>query len=259
MTAPTLSIIFHKLVFFLNASFPRQTDGRPLHDQWERCGELASQVLSLLASYQLYRDAITIHHGEPLLLCEVICRCAWYLYEKGQFGVALDMVAGGMLICNAALAPRRHGSNHPGYSRWFAQDMVSHLTNVQATIARERPDADCGLRLAQEVLDIRLGNSKHEDSEGGGVSAEEEESWIAAARGNLAVSLMGVDRTEEALDVLLELLNRADAKRNEDIYLSNAALCLSRLGRVEDAAAYLVRAMESVTRLRGKDTAQMAV
>ncbi|KAK5659347.1 hypothetical protein OQA88_1440 [Cercophora sp. LCS_1] len=259
MTAHKLSVLFHKLVFFLNASFPRQADGRPLHGQWDRCGELASQVQALLASYKLYQDAICTY-GVPLLLCEVICRCAWYLYEKGQYNVALDMIADGMSVCDAALASTNlHGNNHPGYSVWFTKDMASHLINVQATIARERPDSDHGLGLAQQVLDIRVAGKAFNGSEGGGIPVVEEERWIAAARGNLAVSLMGVNRTEEALYILLELLKRKDTGMNEDIYLSNAALCLSMLNRLEDAVSHIARAMESARRLRGEDSAQMAV
>jgi hypothetical protein len=160
------------------------------------------------------------------------------------------MVDDGFSICHQAL---RH-DHHPGYSRWFVKDMISHLMNLQATVYREQPAVDHGLDLAQEVLDMRCKNQKSVD----GFSASEQY-WISLAKGNLAVSLMGVDRDKEALDLLLELLGREDTKCNEDIYLENAALCLSRLGRLADATGYISRALESVKALRGEDAARMAV
>ena len=160
------------------------------------------------------------------------------------------MVDDGLSICYQALTC----GHHPGYSRWFVKDMTSHLVNVQATVYREQPAADHGLDLAQKVLDMRCENQKS----AGGLSASEQY-WISLAKGNLAVSLMGVDRDKEALDLLLELLGREDTKSNEDIYLENAALCCSRLGGLEDASGYISRAFESVKALRGEDAARGAV
>lgn len=292
MSPRTMSLVFHKLVFFLNASFPRQTEGRPLLDQWEKCDELASQVEALLKAYkqqqqqqQHQKDMV-----EPILLCEIICRCAWYgvfnpcfsnrvclaggwwllgisihnmltkkclfvccryFYERGQYESSLRLVDEGLSICTRALAR----GNHPGYSAWFVKDMTSHLNNVKATVYREQPAVDHGLELAQLVLDIRRGNRNSDP----GSSPASEEYWISLAKGNLAVSLMGVDRNEEALDLLLGLVGREDAKPNQDIHLENVALCLSRLGRLEEAIGYISRAMESVKVLGGEDTARMAV
>ena len=73
LTADVLSLVFNRLVFFLNASFPIQSDGRPLHSQWKQCEEIASSVRSALRSYELHQDEITA----PILLCEVVCRCSW--------------------------------------------------------------------------------------------------------------------------------------------------------------------------------------
>lgn len=78
MSPQTISIVFHQLVFFLNASFPRQADGRPLLDQWGKCEELSSQVEALLESYKQYQKDL----GEPILLCEIICRCAWWVFAQ---------------------------------------------------------------------------------------------------------------------------------------------------------------------------------
>lgn len=73
MSPTTKSAVFNRIVFQLNAAFPSQSDGRPLHDQWHICERLAPQVASLLESYLFYKDDI----DEPILLCEIIARCSW--------------------------------------------------------------------------------------------------------------------------------------------------------------------------------------
>lgn len=152
-----------------------------------------------------------------------------------------------MSICEKAL----NDGQHPGYSEWYVRDMVSHLVNVRATIAREKPDLDHGLALSQEVCEIRERNRRAE--------CFEDATWIAAARGNMAVSMMAVGRSEESLAILLELLLRPDMKPNEDIYLCNLCLCFICLDRLDEALLQNTRAAESVKAIRGDNTAQMAM
>lgn len=249
------SLAFHKLLFFLNATFPRQDHGEPLLNHWRKCEELASQVQALLDTFSRYREHLAnMHIGEPILLCELICRCSWYFYEKGHFRAALEMVGKGTSICDRALKT----GFHPGYTHVFVQDMVSHLVNVQAAVAREKPDLVNVLSLAQKVCDIREENkiSKPGLDPGG-------DGWILMAKGNLAVSLMTLDRMQEALNTLLEilpLLETDDMKYTQDIHLSNAALCLLRLGHLEKATDYINRTMKCVMQRDGaNETEALAI
>lgn len=73
MSPPTKSSVFNRIVFQLNAVFPSQFDGRPLHDQWNVCEKLAPQVAGLVESYLIYKDGI----DAPILLCDIIARCSW--------------------------------------------------------------------------------------------------------------------------------------------------------------------------------------
>jgi hypothetical protein len=65
--------IFNRTVFLLNAKFPQQQDGKPMHENWRTCQELSRQVSSLLETYSWYKDEV----GYPILLCEIVTRCAW--------------------------------------------------------------------------------------------------------------------------------------------------------------------------------------
>lgn len=69
---------FNHIVFLLNASFPTQEDGKPLHTKWVSCEKLASQVLAVLNSYSLFKDDIE----HPILLYEVAARCAWWVSQS---------------------------------------------------------------------------------------------------------------------------------------------------------------------------------
>lgn len=243
MSPVTKSMVFDRVMFQLNAAYPSQSDGRPLHDQWQNCEKLTSQVTGLLSSYFAYKDDF----DKPILLCEIVARCSWYCYEKGQFKEALELVDKALLICNDAMET----CDHPGYSPWFVQDMASHLINVQATVAREQPASDHGLSLSEQVCAIRESNRRPGNTD--------DLFWIAAARGNLAVSLMAVGRYQDALDVLLDLASRRNMLPNEDLYLCNACLCLTHLGRLEEALGYNAKAMKSIEASRGNDSVQMAL
>ncbi|KAJ4386491.1 hypothetical protein N0V93_009388 [Gnomoniopsis smithogilvyi] len=243
MPPTTKASVFNRVMFQLNAAFPSQSDGRPLHDQWHNCERLAPQVASLLESYSVHQTDL----DGPILLCEIVARCSWYFYEKGQFQAALDLVDKALLICQHAIET----SDHPGYSPWFVQDMTSHLINVQATVAREKPTTDHGLCLSEKVLAIRQLNYRPGN--------EEDDFWIATARGNLAVSLMGVRRYNEALDILFDLINRPDMKPHADIYLCNICLCLTQLDRLDEALTYNDKAIRAIEASKGKDSIPMAL
>lgn len=169
-----------------------------------------------------------------------------YFYEKGQFDSALHLVEKALLICNRAIKT----SDHPGYSPWFVQDMTSHLVNVQATIGREKPTADHGLCLSKQVCEIRDLNQRPDN--------DEDAFWVANAQGNLAVSLMGIERHQEALDILFHLVSRPDMKPHEDIYLCNTCLCLTYLDRLDEAMDYNERATHVIQATKGDETVQMA-
>lgn len=75
MSPSTRALVFARVVFQLNAAFPSQSTGRPFLDAWASCEEFASQVTSVLDCYFVHRDDL----AAPILLCEVVARCAWFV------------------------------------------------------------------------------------------------------------------------------------------------------------------------------------
>lgn len=110
---------------------------------------------------------------------------------------------------------------------------------------------DNGLHLSEQVCNIRVLNQRPGN--------EEDSFWIASAKGNLAVSLMGLNRCQEALEILLDLISRPDMKPHKDIYLCNICLCLIQLDRLDEALTYNDKAVLAIEASRGKNTMQMAL
>ncbi|KAL9077566.1 MAG: hypothetical protein Q9157_003318 [Trypethelium eluteriae] len=235
---------FNRLLFILNAAFPHQPDGQPLVGAWKPCEELSSQVVALLDTFAWYGDEL----GCPILLGEVVSRCAWYFMEKGQYRFALDCSQKALKICDKAL---RTGV-HPGYSAWFVRDLLSYLYNVQASAEFEMGSPDSSLALHVKIRDIRKANKR--------LGNPDDETWIAAANGNIAVSLMAENRANEAFCILTDLLERDDLASNRDFYyLNNTSLCLRLLGRFDEALQFCERATAAARELHGDESIAMAL
>ncbi|KAI9712121.1 MAG: hypothetical protein M1820_001830 [Bogoriella megaspora] len=233
---------FNRILFHLNSSFPRQLDGEPMHEAWKSCEELSSQVTALLEAFLWYGDEL----GCPMLLCEIATRAAWFLMERGQFSTSMSISKSALAICDKAL----ECGVHPGYSSWFVRDMSSYLYNVQATVNYELRCPDNSLALHEKIQAIRETNKRPGNAE--------DEKWIAAARGNVAVSLLAEDRLAEALHILEEMIKREDLKGNLDHYLNNMCLCLRLMHRFDEAMDYCRLATDAIEKLRGPQSVQMA-
>ena len=70
--------VYHKLLFLLNADFPHQDEGEPMHDKWSECEVLSSNVTALLKTHKWLQDEI----GYPIQLSEISTRCAWYVLGR---------------------------------------------------------------------------------------------------------------------------------------------------------------------------------
>ncbi|KAF2804621.1 uncharacterized protein BDZ99DRAFT_397743 [Mytilinidion resinicola] len=235
-------VAFNKLQFYLNGAFPQQGDGEPLHSQWKRCEEFSSHVLALLDTYKWVKDDVQ----SPILLCEITSRCAWFYFERGDMSIAHKLASDAILICEKALLL----SNHPGYSEWYVKDQLGHLYNVRASVAYETGKTGDALNLHSKIKSMRLANMREGNLD---------DKWLAAADGNLAVSLMAEGKPEIALPLVLSLLERPDMGPNEDVYLNNACVCHMLLGDYVNALKYGSKAMAAVRRLRGEESAQMAI
>jgi hypothetical protein len=73
---------FTSTIFILNARFPSLQYGLPLLEQWEACENYHPHVSSLLKVYQQHRESL----GFPILLCEIVRRCAWSVAESSIYG-----------------------------------------------------------------------------------------------------------------------------------------------------------------------------
>jgi hypothetical protein len=75
MSAEHAVEVFNRAIFLINGVFPELNNALPLFQKWRTCGLYHPHVLALLKSYRQRRREL----GLPILLCEVIRRCAWYI------------------------------------------------------------------------------------------------------------------------------------------------------------------------------------
>ena len=167
--------------------------------------------------------------------------------EKGQYRTALELSQKAIAMCEKALQT----GIYPGYSERLVREISSYLYNVIASVEFELSPPDSSLALYSKVRDIRESNKRPGNLE--------DEMWIAAANGNIAISLMAENRADDALIILRGLLARDDMKPNRDTYLNNTSLCLTLLGRLDEALEVCERAIDLVQELRGAKSIQMAV
>ncbi|KAL6885815.1 hypothetical protein GGI43DRAFT_280018 [Trichoderma evansii] len=76
----------------------------------------------------------------PIMLCEVIRRCAWYLSERGNFRTATGMVKEACSILQAAVEE----NNHPGYFPQYMRRLTADMYNAFGTIEYELNVPDLG-------------------------------------------------------------------------------------------------------------------
>lgn len=76
--AATRSRSFSKILFYLNGCFPTQRDGGLLFEQWYLCEQYIPHIFSVV---QFYRKNIKLL-DPPVMLAEIIRRCAWYFFHK---------------------------------------------------------------------------------------------------------------------------------------------------------------------------------
>jgi len=73
MDASTRLGIFQKVLFFLNDRFPGAQDGGLLYQWWIQCEQYVPHIAAVTRFYKGHRDEL----GIPMMLCEIIRRCAW--------------------------------------------------------------------------------------------------------------------------------------------------------------------------------------
>ncbi|UZP45158.1 hypothetical protein NXS19_012970 [Fusarium pseudograminearum] len=141
--AATRSRSFSKVLFYLNGCFPTQRDGGLLFEQWYLCEQYIPHIFSVV---QFYRKNIKLL-DPPVMLAEIIRRCAWYLLEKHQFAEAKILVRDAVEICKRA----RTSSNLLGFTQYrYIPRLLSDLYNAMGALEYESNTEGHGLRWAMK-------------------------------------------------------------------------------------------------------------
>ncbi|KAI9052701.1 hypothetical protein LZ554_002978 [Drepanopeziza brunnea f. sp. 'monogermtubi'] len=226
-------------MLLLHAAFPTQEDGKPLHEQWRECELYYRHTSSLLDNYQWLKDEIQY----PIVLCEVVTRCSWFLLEQGRFKASTAMAQQASVICEHAI----RSSKHPGFSTHYMLYLQTHLYNVLSGIQLQQLAPDCGLALFTKIRDIRANNQRSGDTDYA--------KWLNFAELNRALALIAQGRAEEALAIYQ---SREDIETNRDFNLANISIFLYLLKRYDEASTYARIAIDVTRDVRGENSPSAA-
>ena len=127
----------------------------------------------------------------------------------------MSMAGSASKICEEAL----ESHNHVGFTNYFVKLTLSHLYNVQGTIELQTNAPRSGFELLSKTGDLRRAIQRPGN--------DTDEMWVSYAEQNLALSLMGNGKAEEALPVYL---TREHVEANRDLNMANQCQDLGHPG-----------------------------
>lgn len=170
-----------------------------------------------------------------------------YLFDAGELGLAQTIANQAIAICTAAVS--QDGIDKTSQIKF--NDVLAKLYDVLAAVENELQVYDRALELWTNVKSLREECLRMENAQ--------DADWIAAADGNIAVALMGLGRTEEALALLRSLVGRKDVTTDKDVKFGSLFLCLSVLGYDDQALGTSEVALNITRQERGEDDLQVSV
>ncbi|KAH7252747.1 hypothetical protein BKA59DRAFT_526252 [Fusarium tricinctum] len=244
----TRSRSFNKVLFFLNGCFPVQQDGGQLFEWWCQCEEYVAHIVSAVRFYKKHRQYL----DPPIILAEIIRRCAWYLWEKHQFEDGKSLVRDAVAICKEA-----HKS---GASLGFTHDryiprLLSDLYNVMGALEYESNTEGHGLKWAWKARSIRQELCLT-------LRLEDDVFMLQVVQNNIATDMLANGQPQEALP-LLEAIHEYDISTGginpDNFYRTlNLSICYQLLGKYFEAINCSNIAVKVVQEHIGEDTVAMA-
>ncbi|CAG7558312.1 unnamed protein product [Fusarium equiseti] len=244
----TRSRSFNRVLFFLNGCFPLQQDGGRLFEWWCQFEEYVPHIASTVRFYKKHRQDL----DPPIMLAEIIRRCAWYLFEKHQFEEGKSLVRDAMTICKEA---KKSGASLGFTPEIYIPRLLSDLYNVMGALEYESNSEGHGLRWAIKARSIRQFLSFT-------LRLEEDEYMLQVFQNNIATDMLANGQPQEALP-LLEAVYEYDISTGginaDNFYRTlNLSICHRLLGKYFEAMSLLNTAMKVIQEHIGEDSVPMA-
>ncbi|KIL89242.1 hypothetical protein FAVG1_07636 [Fusarium avenaceum] len=216
----TRSRSFNRVLYFLNGRFPVQQDGGRLFDWWCQCEEYVPHIVSAVRFYKKHHQYLS----PPIMLAEVIRRCAWYLWEKHQFEEGKSLVGDAVAICKEAL---KFGTSLGFTQEIYIPRLLSDLYNVMGALEYESNTNGHGLKWALKARSIRQELCLT-------LRLEDDEFMLQVVQNNIATDMLANGQPQEALP-LLEAIHEYDISTGginpDNFYRTlNLSICYQLLG-----------------------------
>ncbi|KAL7892939.1 hypothetical protein HDV64DRAFT_272909 [Trichoderma sp. TUCIM 5745] len=240
-----LAYLFDWAVFALNACFPKTLGGSPLLKEWNDCALLQPHLSALMVIYRRFQNSLR----PPILLCEVIRRCAWYLSERGNFRTATGMVKEACSILHIAIEE----NNHPGYFPQYMRRLMADMYNTFGTIEYELNLPDHG-RQWFEKADLHRA-ALIED----GTLESYDVEVMAIVDGNIALTHLARGVAEPSIYAFKLLLDTFHNKSSRGVWAANLSIAYRAKGLLDDSLLWCRQSFDWTLEAYGADSLSMAI
>lgn len=153
----------HACSVVLNGLFPKQVGGRPFVGQWEECEKYAQHTLSLCDRYNTFRSSCNLAASDDLI--ELLCNCAWFLHETGEWDGCRLVLELGFSCCSDKEGLRYSHLLNTAGARCFELNQIPRCKHYWEEALKIRK-----LLLATDDEDLlctknNLGNAKSAENE----------------------------------------------------------------------------------------------
>ncbi|KAI1110909.1 hypothetical protein F5Y14DRAFT_335750 [Nemania sp. NC0429] len=145
-------------VSILFQSFPRQINGRPMHNDWEQCNSLIQHAKWLADRCAEIRSIISTFRPPPDTT-ELLKSCAWYLFEMADHRTAIHVLEIAKELCMDQKSELyAHLLNTNGCCAFELNDLITCRQDWEKALAIREIWAKRGVPGAEEELANQLNN-----------------------------------------------------------------------------------------------------
>lgn len=239
-----LELHFDWIIFSLNGCFPH-TDCKEMLETWDKCAMFHSQISMLLKMYKRFSNTLR----PPVLLCEIIRRCAWYLRETGYFQAAKEILTEGFDILEQAVERR----NHPGYFPQYMSRLTAELYSSYGSLEYEENLPGYGRAWFQKAEQHRMKLIEAEAPKFFDIQS------MALVDGDLSLTYLADGLPDPSVGTYNMLLDTFDNQHLRCTWAANLSIALRAKGGLDESLAWCRKSSEWVTERHGERSLEMAI
>ncbi|VUC20615.1 unnamed protein product, partial [Clonostachys rosea] len=239
-----LELHFDWIVFSLNGCFPR-TNCTQMLETWDKCAMFHSQISMLLKMYKRFSDTLR----PPILLCEIVRRCAWYLQETGYFQAAKEMLLDVFDILEQAVERR----DHPGYFPRYMRRLTAELYSTYGSLEYEQNLPGYGRSWFEKADQHRMKLIEDETAQRVDIQS------MALVDGDISLTYLADGFPDPSIGTYNMLLDTFDNQDLRYTWAANLSIALRAKGNLDESLLWCRKSSKWVTERDGEWSLKMAI